>query len=419
MTKLDSALTERLDANRNILSFPELDIELKVPDVAFTIGNWEIKWYGIIITLALVLAMIFGFSRMKKYGLDPDRAIDCVIGGIFGGIIGARLYYVFLNWDNFRGDWRSIMNIRSGGLAIYGGIIGAIFVAMIIAKIRRVHIPTLLDVAGMSFLIGQGIGRWGNFFNHEAFGNNTDLPWGMTSGNIRAWIRENTSYLSENLYDKGIYVSEDYSVHPCFLYESLWCLLGFAIIFAFSRKRKYDGQVFLMYIGWYGLGRFFIEGLRTDTLMIGTIRVSQALAAITFITAVILLLIFGSRARRLGTDCVLYKNTEESKFFLEIAQKSAEERDYQKANKKLSKNRSNGGESIYSSLIPDDVKDTGLEKISSDEEAENKPELNTEETSNPDPELEKNEAADTESLTEASEKETNLDNKNIESDTED
>lgn len=369
MATLDSALIERLDANKDIISFPELNIEFKIPNTAFILGNWEIRWYGIIITFGLILAMIFGFSRMKKHGLDPDRAIDCVIGGIFGGIIGARLYYVFLNWDDFSGNWRAIFNIRSGGLAIYGGIIGALLFGMIIAKFRRVHIPSLLDIAGMSFLIGQGIGRWGNFFNHEAFGTNTDMPWGMTSGNIRLWITENSAYLSSELYQKGIYVNPDSPVHPCFLYESLWCLLGFAVIFAFSRRRKYDGQLFLMYIGWYGLGRFFIEGLRTDTLMIGTIRVSQALAAITFITAVILLMVFGSRARRMGTDCILYKDTEESKFFLEAARKLAEEREYQKASRELSKKRKTGGESLYANLIPDDNADKPAENAAESDQA--------------------------------------------------
>lgn len=355
MAQLDSALIEKLDANRDIISFPKLNMEFTLDGVAFTVGGMEIRWYGVVITIGLILAMFFGFSKMKKYGLEPDRAIDCVIGGFFGGIIGARLYYVLLNWSEFSGDLRLIFNTRTGGLAIYGGIIGALLFGVIVAKFRRVHIPTLLDIVGMSFLIGQGIGRWGNFFNHEAFGTNTDLPWGMTSGNIRAWIIDKSSYIDGDLYAKGIFVDPDQCVHPCFLYESIWCLLGFLIILAFSRKRKYDGQLFIMYVGWYGLGRFFIEGLRTDPLMIGTIRVSQALAAITFIAAVILLMVLGSRARRLGTDCVLYKDTEESKFFLEAAQKAIEEREFQKANKQLERQRKNGGDSIYSGLIPDET----------------------------------------------------------------
>lgn len=287
--------------------FPKLGLDFNVESTAFSIGNFSIQWYGIIITAGLILAMIFGFSQMKKYGINSDRALDCVIGGIIGGIIGARIYYVVMEWDSYGGNIKEIINIRNGGLAIYGGVIGSVLVGCIIAKIRKVKILPLLDVAGMSFLIGQGIGRWGNFTNHEAFGSNTTSLFGMTSGKIQ----EKISYM--NNPD----LTADLPVHPCFLYESVWCLLGFVILFLLSKRRKYDGQMFVMYIGWYGLGRFFIEGLRTDSLMIGNLRVSQVLAMLCFIFSVIILIVAGSKVRRMGDEYVFYKDTEESKLLLE------------------------------------------------------------------------------------------------------
>lgn len=286
--------------------FPKLGIDINVKSEAFSIGNFNIQWYGIIITFGLILAIIFGFSQMKKYGIDSDRAVDAVIGGIIGGIIGARAYYVAMQWDNYAGDIKEIINIRNGGLAIYGGVIGSVLVGCIIAKIRKVKILPLLDIAGMSFLIGQGIGRWGNFTNHEAFGYNTDSVFGMSSGKIQ----EKISLMNNPS------LSPDYPVHPCFLYESFFCLLGFAVLYLISKHRKYDGQMFLMYLCWYGLERFFIEGLRTDSLMIGNIRVSQALALICFIASVIILIIAGNKVKRMNGEYVFYKDTEESKQLL-------------------------------------------------------------------------------------------------------
>ncbi len=287
--------------------FPKLDISFNVESTAFSIGDFNIQWYGLIITFGMILAMIFGFSQMKKYGINSERAMDCVIGGIIGGIIGARTYYVIMEWENYAGDIKAIINIRNGGLAIYGGIIGAILVGGIIAKIRKVKFIPLLDIAGMSFLIGQGIGRWGNFANHEAFGYNTESLFGMTSGKIQERII--------NMNVEGL--TPDLPVHPCFLYESVWCLTGFVILYLVSKKRKFDGQMFLMYIGWYGVGRFFIEGLRTDSLMIGNLRVSQVLAMLCFIASVILLIVISGKVKRMGGEYVFYKDTEESKLLLE------------------------------------------------------------------------------------------------------
>lgn len=298
-----------LNLAENEIAFPGLGIDgITVNSVAFSLFGIDIAWYGIIIAAGMTLAIIFGLSQMKKFGIEPDRATDVIIGGIIGGVIGARAYYVIMNWQDYAGDWKSIFQTRNGGLAIYGGVIGALLVGVVMCRIRKVRILPLFDVASMGFLIGQGIGRWGNFFNHEAFGTNTDLPWGMTSGRIQQWIAENNEYGTVLAS-----LTPERAVHPCFLYESIWCLLGFAVLFIISKHRKFDGQIFLCYILWYGAGRAVIEGLRTDSLMVGSIRISQLLAIVSAVAALILICVFTSKVNRMGGEYVFYKDTEESK----------------------------------------------------------------------------------------------------------
>ncbi len=322
MTTVAELGYENLDYNQIV--FPKLGIDVTINPTAFTVFGMEIQWYGILITIGLLLAMMFGFRNMRSLGIDPDRAIDAVIGGIIGGLVGARLYYVAFNWDEFSGDLLLILNTRSGGLAIYGGIIGALLVGGIVAKLRKVRLLPLLDIVGTCFLIGQGIGRWGNFINQEAFGCNTDSIFCMSGGRIQEWIGQTYNAMGDYSIDASI------GVHPCFLYESVWCLTGFALLaVALKKWRKFDGQIFLMYIGWYGFGRFFIEGLRTDSLMIGTLRVSQVLAAICVIVSVILLIVITFRVKRMGSDYVLYCNSRESKELLAEADAKLEA-EYQK-----------------------------------------------------------------------------------------
>ena len=314
----------KLDYNEIV--FPKLGIDIHLDSTAFSIGKLEIQWYGIIITLGVLLAIVYAFTQVKKYGLHPDRFLDTVIGGLIGGIIGARVYYVVMEWDNYAGDWKSIFNFREGGLAIYGGIIGGLLVGCLVAKLRKVKIPTVLDIAGIGFLLAQGIGRWGNFFNQEAFGCNTDSIFGMSGGRIQEWLTY--SYPQTNFYTNfGKSIGPSLPVHPCFLYESLWCLLGFVLLAIFAKKiRRYDGQIFLMYIGWYGLERALVEGLRTDSLVIGNVRISQLLAISCVLASVILQIIIGLRVKRLGTDYQLYKDTEESRRMLEEYEKQKVER---------------------------------------------------------------------------------------------
>lgn len=303
------------------IQFPKLGWTFRIDPTAFKIGNFEVQWYGIIITLGMLLAFIYCFRKMKRFGIDPDRAVDAVIGGVLGGIVGARLYYVAFNWSEYKDDLKSIFNTREGGLAIYGGIIGALAVGLLICKIRKVKMLPMLDIACLGFLIGQGIGRWGNFVNQEAFGGRTDSFLGMTGGRIQEYIFENSAALGGRLVGdsagSGILNLELYPVHPCFLYESLWCLLGFALLALWSKRRKYDGQILLMYMAWYGAERFVVEGLRSDSLYIGSIRVSQALSAVIFIVSVILQIVMFSKVRRDPEKYVLYASTKESRLLIE------------------------------------------------------------------------------------------------------
>ncbi|MBR5722859.1 MAG: prolipoprotein diacylglyceryl transferase [Oscillospiraceae bacterium] len=311
-------------ADPNRISFPKLGLELTVRSTAFTLFGFSVTWYGVLITVGMMLAMFYAFRRMRSFGLDADRALDGIIGGVIGGIIGARLYYVIFHWESYSGDWKTIFNIRNGGLAIYGGIIGALIVGSVVCKLRKVRLLPMYDIVSLGFLIGQCIGRWGNFMNHEAFGCNTDSIFGMTSGKIQSWIERN--------YADGSLVSTQ-PVHPCFFYESMWCLLGFILLHIISKKwRKFDGQIFLMYVIWYGTGRFFIEGLRTDSLYAGTLKISQVVAVISVVTALVLLLIGFGRAKRLGTDYQLYYETEESKQLL--AESDAREQEWQEKHSK-------------------------------------------------------------------------------------
>ena len=301
------------------ISFPKLGWVFHIKRTAFTVFGLDIQWYGILITIGLLLALLYCFSKMKRFGIDSDRALDVAIVGIIGGLVGARLYYVAFRWDEYKGNLKEIFNTRGGGLAIYGGIIGALLFGLIACKIRKVKMLPMLDVTVLGFLIGQGIGRWGNFVNQEAFGTNTNSILGMTGGLIQSRIRRETSFLDGEMLAHGLDVSEKYMVHPCFLYESLWCILGFFLLSWYSKHRKYDGQLLLMYLTWYGAERFVVEGLRTDSLYVGSsnLRVSQLLSAIVCIASVVIQIVIFAKRRRDPEAFVLYASTEESRKLIE------------------------------------------------------------------------------------------------------
>ena len=258
------------------VSFPGLGINnLEINRVAFSIGSFNVYWYGVVIATGLLLAVIYAYVNADRYGVDRNKLFDCVIVGIITAVIGARVYYIAF----YSGDWSTFFDIRDGGIAIYGAIIGALIGGLTMAKIRKHPFLPLLDVTMVGFLIGQALGRWGNFFNQEAFGYQTNSLFRM---------------ISENTYIDG----QNVAVHPCFLYESVWCALGFLFLHIFNRKfQKYHGQVFYLYLVWYGFERMIVEGLRTDSLYLPfsvfgyDIRVSQALSFVLVVTGIILLIV--------------------------------------------------------------------------------------------------------------------------------
>ncbi len=274
-------------ADYTMVYFKGLEKGISVPSVLAQfeipfLGEMSIKWYGAIIAFGFLLAVLFGGRQAWKWRMSIDKMLDVLIFGTVGGILGARLYYVAFEWEYYAHHLDEIFKIWHGGLAIYGGIIGGLLAAYITCKVNKLNFYNLLDMAGMSLLIGQGIGRWGNFMNQEAFGINTDLPWGMRSEKTMDYILSNQELFAE----KGITMDPGGYVHPTFLYESLWCLVGFAILYVILRKfRRFSGQIFLCYGIWYGAGRAIFEGLRTDSLYIGdtTIRVSQLLSAVVVV----------------------------------------------------------------------------------------------------------------------------------------
>lgn len=254
------------------ISFPALGLTMN-PSPSFNIGSLQIHWYGVLIALGLLLAVIYACGRSKEFGLHEDDLVDGVLCIVPFAVICARLYYCIFKWDSYSDNLLSILYIWEGGLAIYGGVIGAAIGIVVFAKVKKqkVNLLTVLDITSLGFLIGQSIGRWGNFLNREAFGAQTDI------------------FCRMGLYDTLTAQVQYY--HPTFLYESLWNICGFVLLHFLSKRRKYDGQIALGYVAWYGLGRTLIEGLRTDSLYWGPVRVSQLLAAVSCFAAVVVLIV--------------------------------------------------------------------------------------------------------------------------------
>ena len=286
------------------ISFPALGWTFNISPtiVEFTLFGHEfsLNWYGLLIALGFLLAVIYALKRAKQFDIDPDRMIDVVLVAAIFAFIGARLYFVLFCDD--RAEYLEhpieILKIWKGGLGIYGGIIFAFIAGLIMCKIRKVNAPAMFDLASLGFLIGQCIGRWGNFFNQEAFGSNTDLPWGMTGDIIQSGVNGGGYTLNE-------------PVHPTFLYESLWCLLGFILLHILSKKAyKFKGQIFSLYLIWYGVGRFMIESLRTDSLYFGAMKVSQLVAVIAVIGGVFLFFALRAHARSLPKDLFAAETAE-------------------------------------------------------------------------------------------------------------
>ncbi len=244
---------------------------------SYSIFGLTLYWYGTIIAIGFLLAVIYVTKRSKQFGLTQDNIIDMLICAVPSAVIGARVYYVIFNFSLYKDNLWDIFKIRDGGLAIYGAIIFAVLAVIIYCKVKKMPMGPFFDIGALGLLIGQAAGRWGNFMNREAFG------------------RETTVFCRMGLTDSS---GNTIFVHPTFLYESLWNLLGLLLLHLFSKsgKRRYDGQIFAMYVAWYGFGRMLIEGLRTDSLYLFStgLRVSQVLAALSVIVAVVYLSVNGS-----------------------------------------------------------------------------------------------------------------------------
>ena len=250
----------------NEISFPNFGFmagkAFRIGSDVFSIGNYTMKWYGLIIAIGFALACLYVFKRAPQFGSTADQFADLLLWELPLCIIGARVYYVLNTWGFYSQNPEKIYRIWEGGLAIYGAVITAFLVAYIYSRFKPLDLLSVLDLGSIGLLIGQILGRWGNFTNAEAYGGETSLPWGMS-------------------------INGGASVHPTFLYESLWNLIGLIGLHYYSKHRKFRGEIWLLYIAWYGLGRVWIEGLRSDSLYLGNtgIRISQLLAGLSFLTA--------------------------------------------------------------------------------------------------------------------------------------
>lgn len=262
----------------NNISFPNLNISFNISRAAFSVFGIDIYWYGLIICLGIAVACVYGFREIRKTDISTDDFLNMILLSLPAAIICARAYYVLFSISDYMDNPIDIFNIRQGGLAIYGGIIGIMLVVLIYSRRKGLNLGALLDILAVGLLIGQCIGRWGNFVNGEAFGGETSLPWAMT---VKHGARTVASL-----------------VHPTFLYESLWNLAGIAALLIYKPHKKFDGELFLLYMVIYGAGRFWIEGLRADSLyLFGAVRVSQVLSAILFAAGIVLIIIMRRRTK--------------------------------------------------------------------------------------------------------------------------
>lgn len=292
------------------INFPNLGIHLKNVGQSISIFGFEIAYYGIIIGFGVLAGIALATLIAKKTGQDPDTYYDLAIYAVILSVIGARIYYVIFSWDSYKNDLLSIFNIRQGGLAIYGGVIAAIATVFVYAKVKKISFGLLTDTAGPGLILGQIIGRWGNFFNREAFGEYTNgllamqLPVdAVRSSDITEKMLEHVKVIDNIRYIQ---------VHPTFLYESLWNVCVLALMLWWIKRKQFDGQVFLIYLFGYGIGRFWIEGLRTDSLMFfGTgLRVSQVLAILMAVGAVVINIVMLRRKKMEKNKNLWYNNRD-------------------------------------------------------------------------------------------------------------
>lgn len=358
------------------IEFPKLGIKLD-PPTGFSIGNFFIAFYAVIIAVGLVLAVVYALKRRRQFGLRENDILDGVLCIVPFAIICARLYYVAFEWDSYKANPVEILNIRNGGLAIYGGVIAAAIGVVVLCLIKKIKIGAVLDITSLGFLIGQSIGRWGNFFNREAFGSysNNFLAMRIKSQHLPKPDVLSAQFIAQRDEMVGHAVTNGYigqiQVHPTFLYESIWNLVGFAALHFLSKKRKYDGQIALAYVAWYGLGRTFIEGYRMDSLYWGNFRVSQMLAAITCFVAVAILV---WQAFRYHDPKKLYVNMAGDKLAAEDAKRVEDAAKAKARREKFFGKKANKGEEEISQVeetVEESTKEEAEESVEApSEEAE-------------------------------------------------
>lgn len=266
--------------------FPHLGIQIEhLSRVIFQIFGYDVYWYGVIIASGVLIALAFAVREAKRTGQNPENYVDIALFGVIFSVIGARLYYVLFSWEIYAKEPLKIFALREGGLAIYGGIIAGIITVIIYTKIKKLNFWLVTDTAAPSLILGQIIGRWGNFFNREAFGGYTDNIFAMR------YLKQQVSNIAPSVLQNTITVNgtEYIQVHPTFLYESIWNIGVLIILLIMRKNKKFDGQIFGFYLLGYACGRVWIEGLRTDQLKIGNFAVSQILSVVLIVTSVILL----------------------------------------------------------------------------------------------------------------------------------
>ena len=284
-----------MDTNIN---FPNLHIYLDNVGKSISIGSFQIAFYGIIIACGMLAGIYIACWMAKKTNQNPENYFDLALIAIVTSLIGARIYYVAFRWDMYKGDIASILNVRQGGLAIYGGVIAAIITTFVFTKVKKLNFGLVCDTAGLGLVLGQIIGRWGNFFNSEAFGGYIDNLFAMQLPVSAVRSSDISQELSQHIItvDGISYIQ----VHPTFLYESLWNLVLLIFLIWFTRRKKFNGEVFLLYLAGYGIGRFWIESLRTDQLLIPGINypVSMALAAALTVVSLVWIVVWHLKKRK-------------------------------------------------------------------------------------------------------------------------
>jgi phosphatidylglycerol:prolipoprotein diacylglycerol transferase len=276
------------------VSFPALNLKFSLAREALSIGPITVYWYGIIIVTGIILGCLVAINRSRRYGVHPDKMLDILLYSVIAAFVGARAYYVAFTWDYYSAHPEEIFQIWLGGIALYGSVIAAFAMAAWLCRRWKVSFLHVGDAAVPGLILGQAIGRWGNFVNMEAFGTNTTLPWGMTGTDITNYLM----FHRDALADIGVFVDPAAPVHPTFLYESLWCFVGFFLLLWISKSRRFLGEIILLYAGWYSLGRAWIEGLRTDSLMAGNLRVSQGVAVAIATSAVLAWVVLFFRTKK-------------------------------------------------------------------------------------------------------------------------